>query len=115
MGERAFSVPTIEPFVFNTQYSPQSLLNMLPVVSCDIVYPVKLVHERVIVLSYVMSGWEEFTDGCISEWTCGCSGQVITAWSHSRSSTSGQVITTLITTHTILLYISDDRFCCSEF
>ena len=37
MGERCFSVLTIQPFVFNTQYSPGSLLKMLPVLSCDIV------------------------------------------------------------------------------
>ena len=34
----------------------------------------------------VTSGWVEFTDGCISLWTCGGGGQVITKWSHSWSS-----------------------------
>ncbi|CAI8034156.1 hypothetical protein GBAR_LOCUS19264, partial [Geodia barretti] len=35
-----------------------------------------------------MSEWAEFTDVCISEWTCGGGGQVITTWSHSRPANS---------------------------
>ena len=37
----------------------------------------------------VTSGRVEFTDDCISEWTCGGGGQVITTWSHSRSEKRG--------------------------
>ena len=36
-----------------------------------------------------MSGWVEFTDGGISEWTCGGGGQVITTWSHGGPAESG--------------------------
>ncbi|CAI7989836.1 hypothetical protein GBAR_LOCUS347 [Geodia barretti] len=39
----------------------------------------------------VTSGRAEFTDDCISEWTCGGGGQVITTWSHSRSERKGRV------------------------
>ena len=96
---------TIEPFVFNTQYSRRSLLNTLPVVYCDIV---KLVHEHVIVLSIVISGSTEFTDLFILERTCGGGGQVITIWSHSRPSEYGKI--------SIVLLVNEIKtFVCADY
>ena len=36
-----------------------------------------------------VSGWRDFTDDSISEWTCGGGGQVDTTWSHRRPAETG--------------------------
>ena len=38
---------------------------------------------------HLFSEWMEFTDGSISQWTCGRSGQVVASWSQSRPAREG--------------------------
>ena len=46
-----------------------------------------------------LSEWVEFTDGGISEWTCGGGGQVITTWSHSSFANGGGYVWSVAIAH----------------
>ena len=52
------------------------------------------VHSALV--CHLMSEWSYFTDVCISQWTCGGGGQVVSTWSQSRPTDCGRTIMTII-------------------
>ena len=52
------------------------VLSFMLLMSCDLLH---------------VSGWMDFTDDSISEWTCGGGGQVDTTWSHRRPAETGKM------------------------